>query len=577
MAFVKGFHKLSDVLDTICSYIIVVMLGAMVVITGAQIVCRMAFTALSWSEEATRYLLVWSSFLGASCVYKHSGHISITFVQDMVPAALSKVLKLLVHVVCTILFVVVIIYGMKYFGKQGNQLSAAMRLPMKYIYLCIPVGCGFMLVHAVDAVLGLLFGKAALLFISFIVLLLIGVPVAFAIAAAALLVLLKGDVKLLILVQRMFASTDSFSLIAVPFFIFAGDLLAKGKVSKVLVEFAESLLGMLKGGLSIVSVLAGMFFAAISGSGAATTAAVGATLIPELKKRGYREDSAAALIAAAGTIGVVIPPSVPMVLYAVISEDSVNTLFKNGFIPGILMGVILVAISLYQARKFNYPKGKAFSVGNVLHTFKEAIWGILMPLIILGGIFSGYFTPSEAAAVAVIYAIFVSFFIYRDLDFKGLVEIMKGSAKTSAVIMIIIACSGPFGWVLANYKIPEAIASGVLGISTNKYVIMFLISLIILLAGVFMETSSAIIILSPVFLPLVKAMGISTVHFGILFVVGIAIGMITPPVAINLFVASGITGLPIERISKSVIPYLIGLIIVFFMIVYVPLLIPGLM
>ena len=270
---------------------------------------------------------------------------------------------------------------------------------------------------------------AALLFISFIVLLLIGVPVAFAIAAAALLVLIKGEVKLLILVQRMFASTDSFSLIAVPFFIFAGDLLAKGKVSKVLVEFAESLLGMLKGGLSIVSVLAGMFFAAISGSGAATTAAVGATLIPELKKRGYREDSAAALIAAAGTIGVVIPPSVPMVLYAVISEDSVNTLFRNGFIPGALMGVILVAISLYQARKFNYPKGKPFSVGNVLRTFKEAIWGILMPLIILGGIFSGYFTPSEAAAVAVIYAIFVSFFIYRDLDFKGLVEIMKGSAR----------------------------------------------------------------------------------------------------------------------------------------------------
>ena len=416
---------------------------------------------------------------------------------------------------------------------------------------------------------------AALLFISFIVLLLIGVPVAFAIAAAALLVLLKGDVKLLILVQRMFASTDSFSLIAVPLYLCRHP--AKEKVSKVLVEFAESLLGMLKGGLSIVSVLAGMFFAAISGSGAATTAAVGATLIPELKKRGYREDSAAALIAAAGTIGVVIPPSVPMVLYAVISEDSVNTLFKNGFIPGILMGVILVAISLYQARKFNYPKGKAFSVGNVLHTFKEAIWGILMPLIILGGIFSGYFTPSEAAAVAVIYAIFVSFFIYRDLDFKGLIEIMKGSAKTSAVIMIIIACSGPFGWVLANYKIPEAIASGVLGISTNKYVIMFLISLIILLAGVFLETSSAIIILSPVFLPLVKAIGISTVHFGILFVVGIAIGMITPPVAINLFVASGITGLPIERISKSVIPYLIGLIIVFFMIVYVPLLIPGLM
>ena len=200
-----------------------------------------------------------------------------------------------------------------------------------------------------------------------------------------------------------------------------------------------------------------------------------------------------------------------------------------------------------------------------------------MPLIILGGIFSGYFTPSEAADVAVIYAILVSVFVYRDMGPKELFNIMKGSAKTSAVIMIIIACSGPFGWVLANWKIPEAIAGSVLSVSSNPYIIMFLIAVIILIAGVFMETSSAIIILTPVFLPLVKAMNISLVHFGIVFVVGIAIGMITPPVAINLFVASGITGLPIEKIAKSIIPYLIGLILVFFLILYVPMLIPGLM
>jgi C4-dicarboxylate transporter DctM subunit len=418
---------------------------------------------------------------------------------------------------------------------------------------------------------------AALLFISFILLLLLGVPVAFSIALSSAAVLIKGDVPLLMIVQRMFASTDSFSLIAVPFFIFAGDLMAKGKVSKVLVEFTEALLGMIRGGLSIVSVLAGMFFAAISGSGAATTAAVGATLIPELKKRGYDEARSAALIAAAGTIGVVIPPSVPMVLYAVIAEQSVNTLFKNGFVPGILMGVILIVIALYQARKYNYPKGTPFSLKNVVKTFFKAIWGILMPAIILGGIFSGYFTPSEAADVAVIYAIVVSAFVYRDLGPKELFNIMKGSAKTSAVIMIIIACSGPFGWVLANWKIPETISNAVLSVSSNQYIIMFLIAVIILIAGVFMETSSAIIILSPVFLPLVKAMGISLVHFGIVFVVGIAIGMITPPVAINLFVASGITGLPIEKIAKSVVPYLLGLIVVFFLILYVPMLIPGLM
>ena len=418
-----------------------------------------------------------------------------------------------------------------------------------------------------------------ILFGAFILLLILGVPVAFAICTASALTMFAGygDQKMMIVVQRMFQSCDSFSLIAVPFFILAGDLLAKGKISKVLVEFCESFLGFIRGGLSVVSVLAGMFFAAISGSGAATTAAVGATLVPELKKRGYREDSAAALVAAAGTIGVVIPPSVPMVLYAVIAEESVNRLFKSGFIPGILMGTILIIISLRQAYAWKYPKGMKFHPRTIWTSFLRAVPAILMPLIILGGIFSGYFTPSEAAAIAVVYAVLVSKLVYRDLTWRGLFQIMKGSAKTSSVIMIIIACSGPFGWVLANWHIPEAVSAAVLSLSSNKYMIMLLISIIILIAGVFMETSSAIIILTPVFLPLVRALGVSTLHFGVLFVVGIAIGMITPPVAINLFVATGITGLPIEKISKAVVPYLIGLIFVFLLIVFVPLLIPGLL
>lgn len=417
---------------------------------------------------------------------------------------------------------------------------------------------------------------AAVLFISFAVLLLLGVPVGFTIAIAAFITLVAGDVPALMMVQRIFTAQDSFSLIAVPFFILAGDLMSKGAVSKVLVEFAESLLGWIRGGLTIVSVLAGMFFAAISGSGAATTAAVGATLIPELEKRGYHVDKSAALIAAAGTIGVVIPPSVPMVLYAVIAEQSVNTLFRNGFIPGITMGVILIIIALVEARKLNYPKGTPLSVKNILRTFLHAVWGILMPLIILGGIFSGYFTPSEAADVAVIYSILIGFFVYRDLTPKGLMEIMKNSAKTSSVIMLIIGFSGPFGWVLANWKIPEMISKAVLSVSSNAYIILFLIGLIILVAGVFMETSSAIILLTPVFLPLVKAMGVNLVHFGVVFAVGLAIGMITPPVAINLFVASGITGLPMTKISKAIVPYLIGLIVVFFVILYAPLAFPGL-
>ncbi len=414
-----------------------------------------------------------------------------------------------------------------------------------------------------------------ILFGVFILGLIIGIPVAFSIGIAAITVLYVGQVDMLIMVQRMFAATDSFSLIAIPFFIFAGDLLASGAISKRLVAFAESLVGWIRGGLSIVSVVAGMFFAAISGSGAATTAAVGATLIPELEERGYRPEASAALIASAGTIGVVIPPSVPMVLYAVVAEQSVTRLFQNGFLPGTLMGLILVAISLYQAYKFDYPKGTPFSFGNVWATLKRSIWGLLMPLIILGGIFSGYFTPSEAAVIAVVYALVVSAFVYKDLTWKRLWTIMQGSVKTSAIIMIIISCSGVFGWVLANWKIPETIASAVIAVSDNKYIILLLVSIIILIAGVFMETSSAVIILTPVFLPLMKALEINLIHFGIVFTVGIAIGMITPPVAINLFVASSITDIPIEKIAKSVVPYLLGLIVVFFMIVYVPIFVPA--
>lgn len=415
-----------------------------------------------------------------------------------------------------------------------------------------------------------------ILLFTFLGALAIGVPIAFSIAIAGTTVLIAGDVNLLIVVQRLFAAADSFALVAIPFFILAGDLLARGEMSKTLVAFAESCLGKLKGGLSAVSVLASMFFAAISGSGAATTAAVGSSMIPELEKRGYEVDRSAALIAAGGCIGVVIPPSVPMVLYAVIAEQSVTKLFKNGFFPGFMMGGILIIISLYQAKKLNYPDGKAFSLKDLWATFKKAVWALIMPAIILGGIFSGYFTPSEAAGVAVVYSMIASMFIYRDLTLKELGKIMLGSGKTSAIIMIIISCSGVFGWALANWRIPEAVAAMVLAVSTNKYIIMFLISVIVLIAGVFMETSSAIILLTPVFLPLIKMMGVDLIHFGLIFTVGIAIGMITPPVAIDLFVASSVTNMPIERISKKVIPYLIGLIAAFLIYVYLPLFFPAL-
>ncbi|RZU98285.1 TRAP transporter large permease [Spiribacter vilamensis] len=414
-----------------------------------------------------------------------------------------------------------------------------------------------------------------LLFTSFLLFLVIGVPVAIAIGASTVAALWADGVSLMVLPQRLFAGIDSFALVAVPLFILAGDLMAGGRISEKLVAFADSLLGFVKGGLSVVSVLAGMFFAAISGSGAATTAAIGSALVPELRRRGYDPAAAASLIAASGTIGVVIPPSVPLIIYAVIARESVTELFLTGFLPGVAMGVGLMAIAVTQAYRRNYPRGSAFSLGHVWSTLRGAFWGLLTPLIILGGIFSGLFTPSEAAVIAVNYAVFVSLVIERDLGLRDVYRIMIRSVITTAVIMFVIATSAVLSWTLANWSIPGQIAEFALSLSSNPYTIMLLVVTVILLTGVFIETASALIILTPVLLPLVTQIGVDPIHFGIIIVVGLAIGMITPPVAINLYVASSVTGQPLERIARAVIPYLLCLISVLLAVVYLPMIVAG--
>ena len=414
-----------------------------------------------------------------------------------------------------------------------------------------------------------------LLFGSFFILLAFGVPIAIAIGLTVLVVLSTNDISLLVVPQRMFAGADSFPLVAIPFFILAGDIMAKGKVSEKMVQFADSLLGFVKGGLWVVAVLASMFFAAISGSGAATTAAVGTPLLPELKKKGYDPAFSAALIASGGCIGVIIPPSVPMVLYCVIADQSVARLFLNGFIPGFMMGGILIAIGLYVAYKNNYANGAPFSWLNIAKTFRDAIWGLATPLIILGGIFSGYFTPSEAAVISVDYALLVSFFVYRDMGWRQIVEIFMRSAITMSIIMFIITTSTSMGWVMANWQIPKIIAENILAVSNNKYILILLINIVIFIAGFFMETASALILLTPVFLPLVQQLGIDLIHFGVVMVLGLSIGMVTPPVAINLYVASTISGLSIEKISKAVIPMVIGLLLVLLAVTYLPLFFKG--
>jgi C4-dicarboxylate transporter DctM subunit len=410
-----------------------------------------------------------------------------------------------------------------------------------------------------------------ILFGSFFLLLLIGVPVGLAVGLAALIVFILNSIPLQMVPQTFFEGSSSYALVAVPFFILAGDILARGGISERILAIAEATIGRIRGGLAVVATMASMFIAAISGSGAATTAAVGASLLPEMNKKKYDTDFSAALIASSGTIGVVIPPSVPMVLYAVIAGEGVAKLFMGGFIPGTMMGVGLIVYAIWYSNKHGYPASEKLPAREVGRRFLASLWGLMTPVIILGGIFSGYFTPSEAAAIAVDYTLILGFFIYRSLNFKKFYELVVGAGVTSALIMFIIGTAKIFGWGLAFYQIPEAVAKSMIGIAGNdSFWIYMMINIIVLIAGCFMETASALIILTPIFLPLIEAIGGNLLHFGVILTIGLAIGMATPPMAINIFVASAISGRSLEQISKAIWPMVIILVVVLFICTYFP-------
>jgi len=409
------------------------------------------------------------------------------------------------------------------------------------------------------------------LFGSFFLLLLIGVPVGLAVGLSALIVFVATGIPLQMVPQTFFEGSSSYALVAVPFFILAGDILARGGISEKILAIAEATIGRVRGGLGIVATFASMFIAAISGSGAATTAAVGASLLPEMNKKKYDTDFSAALIASSGCIGVVIPPSVPMVLYAVIAGDSVAKLFMGGFIPGTLMGAGLIAYAVWYSNRRGYPASEKLPPRAVARRFFDSLWGLATPVIILGGIFTGYFTPSEAAAIAVDYTLLIAWLVYRTMTFRRFYELVVGAGVTSALIMFIIGTAKIFGWGLAFYEIPEAVAKAMIDLAGSSTTLIYLmINVIVLIAGFFMETASALIILTPIFLPLIAAIGGDTVHFGVVMTIGLAIGMATPPMAINIFVASAISGRSLEQISRAIWPMVIILAAVLFLCTYVP-------
>jgi len=406
----------------------------------------------------------------------------------------------------------------------------------------------------------------------FFVTLILSAPIVFSLALSAVALLWnKGMLVPQLVVQRMFAGIDSFPMMAIPFFMLAGSLMDTGGISTRLVRFSNYLVGWIQGGLAHVVIMASMFFAGITGSAVADATAIGSTLIPLMNKRGFPRLFSASVVAAAGVVGPIIPPSIPMVIYGVMAGVSIGALFMGGFIPGILVGLGLMVVAYVKAKRHGYPRETVRpSLREFVQATVSAFGAILMPLIILGGIFGGIFTATEAAAVATVYAFLMGKFVYRELGWQHLPQILYKAGLNTAMILIIVGVANLVGYIMAVERIPVQVAELFMSITTSKWLMLLLINILLLIVGCFIDGASALIIFTPVLLPLIHKLGIDPIFFGVMITVNLMIGTITPPVGLCLYVACGIADVRLDKISRAIIPFLLIEIAVLFLITYVP-------
>ncbi|WP_138472224.1 TRAP transporter large permease [Poseidonocella sp. HB161398] len=410
------------------------------------------------------------------------------------------------------------------------------------------------------------------LFGLFTLLLVVGTPIAISLGLASTAALLiSGKVGINFVPQGLVTAIDSFPLMAVPFFILSGELMGQGGLSQRLLNTGKIFFGRYSGGLAIIAVATCVFFAAISGSGPATVAAIGAILFPAMAREGYRPSFSAGLVASAGSLGVIIPPSIPMVIYATSANVSVTKMFMAGIIPGLLIGLALIGYAWWQSRKEGQrPQEERIDAREAAGILWDAKWALLVPVIILGGIYGGVFTPTEAAAIGVAYGLVIGLFVYRELKVAALYRLFASAALTTATVMLIVGTATVFGRVLAIERIPVMLADAVTETVSSPVVLMLLMNVLLLVIGTFMETLAAIIIMTPILLPLVTAAGISPEHFGIVMIVNLAIGMVTPPVGVNLFVASRVARISLTDVVKGTTRPLVLLMLLLLVITYVP-------
>ncbi len=418
---------------------------------------------------------------------------------------------------------------------------------------------------------------ASFLLMSFLTLVIIGLPIAFSFGASSLLFFIFADSPPVILVSRAFGQIDSFALMAIPFFILCGDLMREGGVSSALVDFIQSFIGRVKGVLAQVTVASSAFFGAISGSGPATVAAIGGIMIPEMNRHGYNPYFSVAVSASSGYLGILIPPSIPFIIYGLNSQTSIGALFLAGTIPGIItaLGFMVVnhlIVDKYKKSEIHGDKGSLegiYRLSKVAAT-KRALIAIITPVIILGGIYAGIFTPTEAGAVAVVYGFLAAVFYYKGINSKNIFSVVSASSITAGVILILIAFAGVFGWIITTQQIPSMITQKMLSITENRYIILLLINILLLFLGMIMETVAAIVITTPILLPIMNHIGVDPIHFGVILIYNLGVGMITPPMAVNLLVGCKIGKTDVTGVIKPLVPYCICAVLILFLITFVP-------
>ena len=409
------------------------------------------------------------------------------------------------------------------------------------------------------------------LFILLFVFMLMGMPVAVALGLSSLLTIMAfGHDSLASLSLKLYETSEHFTLMAIPFFVLAGAFMTTGGVARRMIRFAIAAVGHLHGGLAIASVMACVLFAAVSGSSPATVVAVGSIVIAGMVRAGYPQSFAAGVICNAGTLGILIPPSIVMVVYGAVTETSVGALFMAGVVPGLLLGLVLMVAIYIVTRVRNMPRQPRASAGEVLAAGRDSIWGLLLIVIILGGIYGGIFTPTEGAGVAAVYAFAIAVFVYRDIGMRQVPEVLIDAAKVTIMLMFIIANALLFAHVLTTERIPQAIAEQIIAWDMSAWQFLIVVNILLLVAGAFMEPTGIILILAPILFPIATQMGIDPVHLGIIMVINLEIGMVTPPVGLNLFVTAGITKMSIGQVVRAALPWLLLLLTYLVFITYVP-------